>query len=169
MLGRAALLILLGAVCACDAPPQDKATIPPPAPQAPAVVLSERQVFERSTQCGKTSRDEFRRAWDEGTVKTGDELMTADFTYHYNAKLDTCFYLLTVNHSTRGNGRGGAAAGTIRKMLVDINERELYGEYLGPAAGESPPAASPTTCRVISMYCASEREWHVLVGPFIED
>ena len=85
--------------------------------------------------------------------------MTAEFTNHYNAKLDACFYLVTVKQST----------GTLRKLLFDINERELYGEYLGPATYESPAASLPKACRVAGFYCASGREWDVLVKSYMEE
>ena len=92
----------------------------------------------------------------------------ADFTSHYNAKLDTCFYLLTVSQSTHGTEPSGAKASTVRKMLFDINERELYGEYLGPVTFESPTVSFPATCSVAGIYCASSREWDVLVEPYME-
>lgn len=159
MLCRLALLMLLGAVCACDAPPRDQESTRPAArEQEPVIVLSKQQVDERSEQCGKMSRDQFRRAWKDGTVNTADGQMTAEFANHYNAKLNTCFYLLTV-----------ASASTVKKMLFDIDGGELYGEYLGPAIIESPTAVFPKICRVEALYCASEREWQVLVGPYMED
>lgn len=161
MLCRLALLTLLGALCACDAPPRSKESTPPAAQvdeKAPAAPLSKQQADELSEQCGKMSREQFRRAWKEGSENTAEGETTAEFKNHYNPKLSTCFYLLTV-----------ASAGTLKKMLFDINGGELYGEYLGPAAVVSPPASFPKTCRVESLYCASGREWDVLVRPYMED
>ena len=84
--------------------------------------------------------------------------MAAEFRNHYNAKLDTCFYLLTL-----------VTSGSRKKMLFDVNGGELYGEYLGPAEFTSPVAERPKTCRVESFYCASGREWEVLVEPYMQD
>jgi hypothetical protein len=72
--------------------------------------------------------------------------------------LNTCFYLLTV-----------ASPATRRKMLFDINGGELYGEFLDAAVVDSPKPPMPKACRVESFYCASEREWHVLIEPYMED
>jgi len=170
MLRRLALLTLLGALCACDAPPRDtKPNHPVVSDKAPAAVLSKERLDERSGQCGKMSRERFDRDWKDGTASTADGQMTADFTYHYNAKLDTCFYLLTISHSADGNGQVSASAGTVRRMLFDIDTAELYGEYLGPAADGSPADGFPTTCRLEALHCGSRREWEVLLERYMRD
>ena len=168
MFCRLALIALLGALCACDAPPPGKESIQPDAQdKVAAAAPSKQQAYELSEQCGKTSRDRFRRDWKDGVVPTPDGQMTAEFTNHYNAKLNTCFYLLTVNRYT--NGEGGASTSTLSMMFFDIDDDELYGEYLGPATIESPPTRIPTTCRLEYMYCASRGEWEVLVRRYMED
>jgi hypothetical protein len=154
MLCRLTLLMLLGAVSACDAPP-GKQPVQPAVQEKKAPEPSTQQVEELSVQCEKKSRDQFRRDWQDGTP---DGRTTAEFASHYNVKRNTCFYLLTV-----------ASAGTHRQMLFDINDGEQYGEYLGPAAAGSPATGLPTTCRIEGMYCASRREWGVLVGPYMEE
>ena len=167
---RLALLTLLGALCACDAPPRDTKPAQPVArDKAPAAVLSKAQLDERSAQCEQMSRDRFRRDWQEGTAKTAEGQMTAAFASHYNAKLDACFYLLTLGQSTNAADQGGAAAGTVRKMLFDIDTAELYGEYLGPAAEGSPADGFPATCRLEALHCGSRREWEVLLERYMRD
>jgi len=151
-------LLLLGVVCACDAP--QKGAEPAPVQvreQAAAATLPKAPAGEPSEQCGQTSRDQFRRAWKDGMRETADGRATAEFTNHYNRRLDACFYLLTVS-----------SAATLKRMLVDIGTGELYGEFLGPAHVEPPAAGVPKTCRVESFYCASAREWDVLVAPYME-
>jgi len=146
MLHRLALLTLLGTVCACDAPPPGKvAVLPAVQDKGTAAAPSQQQVHELSEQCAQKSRDQFRRDWKDGG---------ASFSHHYNAKRATCFYLLTIHHST----------GTHSIMFFDIATGELYGEYLGPESGES-----PATCRIESLYCASRREWEVLIQPYMEE
>ena len=170
MLCRLALLTLLGALSACDAPPPGKESIQPAAQdKAAAAAPPKQQAYELSEQCGKTSRDQFRRDWKDGIVPTPDGQITADFTNHYNAKLYTCVYVLTVNHYTNENGQGSASASSLRIMVFDISDGELLGEYLGPANIESPTTPLPTTCRVESIYCGSKREWEVLLRPYMED
>ena len=159
MLRRLALFALLGALWACDAPTRVTESAPPKAREnAVAAPLSKQQTGERIEQCAKMSREQFRRGWKDGTVNAAGEQMKAEFSNHYNAKLNTCFYLLRV-----------ATGSELKKMLFDINGGELYGEFLGPAIIESPTASTPKTCRVESFYCASGGEWDVLAGPYMED
>ena len=169
MLCRLVPLVFLGMLSACNAPPREKAAQPAVQEKKAPSALSRQQVYEKSEQCGKLSRDQFRRAWNDGTVDTEEGRMKAEFTSHYNQKLSACFYLLTVNHFTKTNGRVAASPGTLKKMLFDVNGGELYGEYLGPAIIETPATSRPTTCRVESLYCASWREWEVLVESYMED
>jgi hypothetical protein len=159
MLCRLAFFTLLGLVSACDAPPRVRDPVPRKVQEKPAApALSKRQVAEMAEQCARLSREQFRRAWKEGKENTADGPVTAEFLNHYNAKLNTCFYLLTV-----------VSPGTLKKMLFDINGGELYGEYLGPANTESPAASRPKTCRIENLYCASGREWDVLAEPYMQE
>ena len=167
---RLALWTLLGALCACDAPPRDAATGQPAARhEEPAAVLSKEQVRARSEQCEKKTRDRFRRDWNDGGAQTADGRTAAEFTSYYNAKLDTCFYLLTVRRSANDDGQGGAPAGILSRKLFDIDTAELYGEYLGPAADGSPADGFPNACRLEALHCGSRREWEVLLDRYMQD
>ena len=167
---RLALWTLLGALCACDAPPRDAATGQPAARhEEPAAVRSKEQVRARSEQCEKKTRDRFRRDWKDGSANTADRRMTAEFSNYYNAKLDTCFYLLTVSHGTNDNGRGSASADTLSRKLFDIDTAELYGEYLGPPADGSPADGFPARCRLEALHCGSRREWEVLLDRYMQN
>jgi hypothetical protein len=152
---RPALLTLIAAVSACNPSPPGKAPAQPAAQEKEALpALSAQQLRERSEQCEKTAREQFQRDWKNGVVPAADGLLTADFSSHYNAKLNTCFYLLTVSHSAYAN---------LKIMLFDISDGEQYGEYSGPADG------LPKTCRIEAIYCASQREWDVLARAYMED
>jgi hypothetical protein len=150
MTGRLALLMALGAVSACDAPPRAAAPTPPPAPAEPAAVLSRQQVQERSEQCAKKARETFGRDSGGGAA--------AEFAFHYSTGRDTCFYLLTITRQE-----------TLSRKLLDIDENETYGEFLGLAAGEPPLKDMPEICRVESLYCASRGEWEILAAPYMRD
>jgi hypothetical protein len=132
-------------------------------PQLPK--LTEQQRHAADAQCRTKAGEEFRRAWNDGAVRTGDGLETAEFANYYNEKFDACFYELTVVRRTPAEG-GDAVL--LRKMLFDVNEGELYGEYRGPESGGSPGAGMPEVCRVAGLYCGSRREWDRLVEPFME-
>jgi hypothetical protein len=159
---RLAAVTLLGSLSACHAPSQGgDAPHVPVRQEAPAVVLTKQQVDERGESCARKSGEGFHREWPQGTSTNGHAQVTAGYAHHYNAKLDACFYLLTVI-------REAEAGATLSRKLIDVNENEVYGEYLGPVAADSPVSAFPAECRVAGMYCASEREWDVLVSAFME-
>ena len=150
-----ALLPLLAAIAACDAPPQKNAATPPVAsieaplpgplkPGAGGLTLSE--------QCERAAGEIFRRDWREGTVTVAEGFLKAAFLSHYNARRNTCFYLLTVGQCVHPNGEPGA----LSRKLFDLHTGELYGELAG------------NTCRVDGYYCASGGEWEVLVEPYME-
>ena len=164
MLLRLALLVLFGMVLAWyqPSPAPGDVSMPPLVHEETPLALSEQQVHERTEQCGKTSRDAFRREWQEGAASTEDGLMTAGFASHYNVKLDACFLLLTVSEGT-------ASSNTLSKRLFDINERELYGEYSGVVTSALTTVGLPATCRVAGFYCASRGEWDVLVARYMEE
>lgn len=147
------LVLLSGLATACDAPrPPPPATAPTPTQSQPAPApLTPQQQTDLAAQCERKSGERFRRDWPGRPA--------AEYSAHYNRKLKSCFYIVTITDTKRS------------KSLVDIGENEVYGEYTGPleAPGETTPAAQiPTACRVESMYCASEREWNVLVARYLE-
>ena len=146
---RLALLMSLGVLCACDKPPSAQAPAPPAAQTASARAISPQKISERSEQCGAKSREKFARDGNDGSAR---------FAHHYSSKLDTCFYLLTVNRPE-----------TVSMTLIDINEGEVYGEFKGPAAAATPSGRLPATCVVVSLYCGSGHEWQALAGSFMED
>ena len=157
MLRGRALLTLLAVLAACDPRPQVPLPVPPQVEQkrAPAP-LSKQQAEELAARCAKASREQFQRAMKDGIEATAEGPGKAEFRSHYNAALKTCFYLLTVTSSA-----------VLKKMLFDVNGGELYGEYLGATAIES-PIARPKSCRLESFYCASAGEWDVLLRPYME-
>ena len=152
-------MAVVGLLSACDVPSRDKlVTPPPPVQEKAAAPLSKQQVAENSAQCGSKSRAQFSRDWKDGTEITAAGKTKAEFASHYNVKLNTCFYLLTV-----------ASSSTLKRMLFDISSGEQYGEFLGPAVVESPATDRPKACRLGGFYCASGGEWEVLVRPYMED
>ena len=114
---RLATLSLLGVVAACNPPAPEVIVVPAKVVEA-APVLPPEQVRERSVLCAKATGDRFRRDWKESGVPTPEGNVTADFASHYNAKMNICFYLLTVRHFA--DGEGGAVSGTLRKILFDF-------------------------------------------------
>jgi hypothetical protein len=170
---RLAAFSLMGAVAACHpSPVPEKIPVPAMAAEV-APVSSPEQVRERSELCAKASGDRFRRDWKESGVPTPETMTagstTADFASHYNAKMNICFYLLTVRHFAATGGEGGAPSGTLRKILLDFGGEEQYGEYVGPVIPASPSARSTVRCKIEALYCASEGEWNILARPYMEE
>jgi hypothetical protein len=166
LLGRLALLTLLGSVCACNAPPQALPPASVPAEMKPAIVLSSQQIQARAEKCAKDTRERFRKDSSQGVA---DAKGSVEFAQHYSTKLDTCFLLLTASSPENPGGEFGTSPALVVRKLIDVNENELYGEYLGPPADAPSPRRVPDTCEVMSMYCASGGEWAVLVQNFMEN
>jgi hypothetical protein len=166
VLVRLALLVLFVLFLAWYEPSPRESSQPPPA-QVEAeipVALTQEQLREQGERCDRTSRDVFRREWQDGAADDADGQATAAFSSHYNAKLRVCYYLLAIEI-----GQAGVAGRTLHKLLFDVDARELYGEYLGPAAADTPAESTPKACSLAGYYCASAREWDVLARPFMED
>lgn len=144
-----------------DAAP-GSAAIAQAAPVPPAV--SGPRLQEATEQCARKSGEEFRRTWSPGLVNAGGWSEAAQFASHYNPGLDVCFYLVTVTHYLSTS----PAAALVQKMLVDVNDGEVYGEYAGPEAGGAPGDALPDSCRMAAFYCASKREWERVADSFME-
>jgi hypothetical protein len=146
---RLALLLLTAFVAACDAPrPPAPPAAPAPVQAQPALApLTEKQQTELAVQCERKSGERFRRE------RPGQ---AAEYSAHYNRKLNACFYLVTITESRRS------------RKLIDIGENEVYGEYSGAVDADTPAAQVPNDCRVEAMYCSSEREWNVLVARYME-
>lgn len=160
-----ALLALVGALCACERRAPSEASGPPPAPERPAAVLSSQQVAERSEQCARDSSERFRKEAFRGIE---DARGSVTFAQHYNTKLDTCFMLLTaVSPESPGDELGASPAFVVRK-LIDVSDDDLYGEYLGGPVDAPPPDRAPDACEVMGRYCASGREWEVMIRFFMQ-
>lgn len=140
-----ALLLLCATIAACERPSPAAVAPPPPTSPPSAPEPSQEQVVRLTDQCTQASRSKFS---GEGT--------NASYSHHYNKRMKSCFYLVTVVDTK------------VSKKLYEVVDDELYGEYLGPTDPDTPQAAIPTHCRVEAMHCASEREWNVLVARYME-
>jgi len=161
------LLAVIAVVALWDRRPVPRvAATPTPVAQEEAASLnrSEEETSQAIAQCAQKSGEEFRRAWNEGAVSTDAWTEIAEYASHYNAQKDACFFMISVVRQLPADG----AVMLMRKMLYDVNEGELYGEYVGPPAGGAPGSALPERCRMTAFYCASRREWDRLAATFME-
>jgi hypothetical protein len=108
-----------------------------------------RQKAEISKRCGKQGAEVFAKS---------EYLFPAYYENHYNFRLKTCFYLVTIDI------RGEASAKTM--TLFDLNEnREIasYTKLEGPQGfcfGQGMPEDA---------WCGTENEWRALIKPFMEN
>jgi len=108
-----------------------------------------RQKAELSKRCGHQVAEVFANS---------EHLFPARYENHYNFRLKTCFYLVTIDIS------GEAPAKTM--TLFDLNEnREIasYTKLEGPKGfcfGQGMPEDA---------WCGTEMEWRALIKPFMED
>jgi hypothetical protein len=170
MTGRLAAFSLMGALAACH-PPAPEATPVPAVAVVAAPVLTAAQVRERAERCAQASGERFRRE-SRDIVPAGGTAAgttTAEFASHYNAKLNVCFYLLTVRHLTVADGEVVAPAGTLRKVLFDFGAGEQYGEYVGPVVPGSPWDRFIARCKIEELFCFSEAEWNTIARSYMED
>jgi len=165
------LLALVGAIALWERRPVPRVeeTAAPVAQELPAATKPTAEALAAAAaKCARKSAEEFRRAWGEGTVSSETWTEAAAYASHYNARMETCFYLLTIARRQPSTVQGAGAPLLTRKMLFDVNEGELYGEYRGPETGGAPGSELPATCRVVGLYCASRREWDRLADAFME-
>ena len=162
MLRSLALLSLTVALPACDRGGQSAAPAPPAVQVEAPISLSPQQVAQRAAACRERALKESRADRYASAGQAPEGLIAIGFTRHYNAKLDTCFLLRSANFPA-------SAGSTLRRTLVDVAERERYGEYLGPVEGGAPGERLPDHCSVAGIFCASEHEWEVLAANFMAD
>jgi hypothetical protein len=156
---RLALLALIAALSSCGRDDQIPVSTSQGVQAEKPVALSPQQIEERTAGCRERARAEYRATRRTSAGQAPEGLVTTGYALHYNARLDTCFYLQTVSYP----------ASALRRTLVDINEREVYGEYLGQVEGGAPGARIPDSCSVAGIYCASENEWELLARNFMAD
>lgn len=167
---RLAAFSLMGALAACHPPAPEKGPLPVQVMAVEAApVVSAREIRERSERCAKASSERFHRESKQSGAPLAGWTTAADFASHYNAKMNVCFYLLTVRHYTITEGEFVALSGTLRKVLYDFGTEEQYGEYLGPAVAGTPWKRLDAKCKIEELFCFSEDEWNTIARTYMED
>ena len=117
---------------------------------------SSKDDYELQERCGKRAEESFRREWGNGIKSVEGEKMSADYSNHYNKKLNKCFVLLSVS------GMSKKYYNSI--MLYDVNESRTYGSFF-KLEYDRPP----NQCQVLGKKCKSEDEWNSFVRPYMEE
>ena len=116
------------------------------------------KVDELRERCGKRT-EEFRKKQlgnDISETKDGQTIRK----YHYNAKLDKCFYLITSD--TMGKNKV-----TKVERLFSVDDNKEYGMFTGGNGDIFQICVM--FVRKPAQRCSSEDEWRALIKPYMED
>lgn len=86
--------------------------------------------------------------------------MMVTYQNHYNKKLNKCFLILTFTNYPKDK----RTEVSYMKRLVDFNENKEYGAF-----SKFSKKTYPFGCRFLDKSCESEREWDLLVKPYMEE
>jgi hypothetical protein len=112
------------------------------------------------TKCAQQARVEFK-AWEKE--------LTANFTNHYNVKVNKCFVEITNMGSDRK-----PHVPTVNRIVSDAFEGKVYGEYMWMnLKGKKYWEVEPFLCRVTSLsgeetVCTSSEQFDSLIKQFME-
>jgi len=121
---------------------------------------SDKDLYELQDKCRQTTDQEFKKEWGSNVSNTKDGQIIANYTNHYNKKMNRCFYLVTSNQFVTKNKDGTNPF--IIKTLLDVQENKVYGDF-------SSDRKTMFSCAVGKSYCSSEKEWDSLVLPFMNE
>jgi hypothetical protein len=112
-------------------------------------------------QCVKRSEEYFNKEYSNGIINGEDgERLTSNYTNHYNKKLNKCYILITSTQFIRNTEN---KIENIRiKTLFDLNENKEYGSLI-----QFDNNNKPNNCRILEKYCNSEKEWDLIVKPYM--
>lgn len=106
--------------------------------------------YELQERCGKSSEDFFRKNYGNGTIKTDSANEFWSYKNHYNKKMNKCFILCEELVPKK-------------KELFDIHENNYYGYLIENDKHQV------VFCSVLDKKCKSEKEWDLLVKPYMEE
>ncbi len=124
-----------------------------------------KQMYELQERCGKQAADLFKSKDISGVTVGKDGRFrgeSQDYSNHYSARLNKCFYLETRNIFPENKTDGRVDW----RILSDINENKTYGQFRHTSNSTN---AAPDECYVQEKKCSSAKEWIELVKPFMED
>lgn len=84
----------------------------------------------------------------------------SSYVNHYNKKLNKCFILITTTHYPKDKKTDVL----LMKVIYDINENLPYGNF-----DKYNKTTNPWCCNVLEKVCKYEREWDLLVKPYMEE
>ena len=101
--------------------------------------------YELQEKCGKSCKELFSQKYDLGNGSF--------YNSHYNKKMNKCF--ISILHL-------GGPLTIKRKILLDVHGNKDYGIFTHRVEGI-------IICEVLDTKCNSEKEWDLLVKPYMEE
>ena len=124
-----------------------------------AYAQTTKEAYELAERCAKRAEVTFKREWGNPISQSEGTTTTANYTNHYNKKLNTCIYLLTTVAVTPSTKRIFRLA-----ALYDLNENRELATFEKDAA-----QSKPYNCLVQGAACRSRDEWDSLIHPFMTE
>ena len=128
-----------------------------------AYAASVKEEYELQERCKKSVDTWFQKEWDgRGTHEDKDFVTMVDYQNHYNKKLHKCYILITSTEFIRNKENKIENIGL--KTLFELNENKEYGSLI-----KFENDNKLINCRILEKYCNLEREWDLVVKPYMED
>jgi hypothetical protein len=114
-------------------------------------------------QCVNRSKEYFKKEYGNGMIngKNGERLISK-YANHYNKKLNKCYILITSTELIRNKEN---KIENIRiKTLFELNENKEYGSLIKFENNNE-----LINCRILEKYCNLEKEWNLVIKPYMEE
>ncbi|MCX5831395.1 MAG: hypothetical protein NT140_05850 [Deltaproteobacteria bacterium] len=118
--------------------------------------------YKFQEECGKRCEEVFKNKYGgvgQVTINTENGFMVINQRNHYNYKLNKCFHLVKTDYCNKKN-----VVEYSIKELSDVNENRTFGESLYFF-----DTKHFSHCYVGNKDCKSEREWNLLIKPYMEE
>jgi hypothetical protein len=127
------------------------------------IIKEPSSLSELQEQCVKRSKEYFKKEYGNGIINGGvGERLISNYTNHYNKKLNKCYILITSTEFIKNKEN---KIENIRvKTLFELNENKEYGSLIKFENNNE-----LINCRILEKYCNLEREWDLVVKPYMEE
>jgi hypothetical protein len=125
---------------------------------------SNKEDYELQERCGKRCEEYFKNKYGPGFIESE---LGNEFSYyenHYNKKLNKCFIYLVVVKIIVETKKIRTS-----KYLRDIHENKDYGSFIDVSDMIEKNVEPYIKCVLLDKTCNSEKEWNLLVKPYMEE
>ena len=119
---------------------------------------SNKEVYELQEKCGKRCEEYFKKEIIDKGIGGG----IWKYENHYNIKQNKCIMLAIFYESKIGDFKHGTM-----KKVIDVNENKGFGIFVYSC--EEKNKCVVDMCEIMGNKCNSEKEWDLLVKPYMEE